>query len=118
MGKLLCSVDGEHFEELGHVSDIELSAEEEEIAERFFAPDTIELTAQAPELNMDGLVRNMLGQSAYNSMKLREDGYLSPENGWFTPIESPVIELIEKIDKERRRHDKERERSTKSGIEE
>ena len=29
-----------------------------------------------------------------------------------------VIELIEKIDKERRRHDKERERSTKSGIEE
>ena len=118
MGKLLCSVDGEHFEELGHVSDIELSAKEEEIAERFFAPDTIELTAQAPELNMDGLVRNMLGQSAYNSMKLREDGYLSPENGWFTPIESPVIELIEKIDKERRRHDKERERSTKSGIEE
>ena len=118
MGKLLCSVDGEHFEELGHVSDIELSAEEEEIAERFFAPDTIELTAQAPELNMDGLVRNMLGQSAYNSMKLREDGYLSPENGWFTPIESPVIELIEKIDNERRRHDKERERSTKSGIEE
>ena len=118
MGKLLCSVDGEHFEELGHVSDIELSAEDEEIAERFFAPDTIELTAQAPELNMDGLVRNMLGQSAYNSMKLREDGYLSPENGWFTPIESPVIELIEKIDKERRRHDKERERSTKSGIEE
>ena len=118
MGKLLCSVDGEHFEELGHVSDIELSAEEEEIAERFFAPDTIELTAQAPELNMDGLVRNMLGQSAYNSMKLREDGYLSPENGWFTPIESPVIELIVKIDKERRRHDKERERSTKSGIEE
>lgn len=118
MGKLLCSVDGEHFEELGHVSDIELSAEEEEIAERFFAPDTIELTAQAPELNMDGLVRNMLGQSAYNSMKLREDGYLSPENGWFTPIESPVIELIEKIDKERRRHDKERERSTKPGIEE
>ena len=100
------------------LSDIELSAEEEEIAERFFAPDTIELTAQAPELNMDGLVRNMLGQSAYNSMKLREDGYLSPENGWFTPIESPVIELIEKIDKERRRHDKERERSTKSGIEE
>ena len=46
MGKLFCTVDGEHFEELGHVTDIELSAEEEEIAERFFAPDTIELTAQ------------------------------------------------------------------------
>lgn len=118
MGKLLYSVDGEHFEELGHITDIELSAEEEEIAERFFTPDTIELTMQAPELNMDGLVRSMLGQSAYNSMKLRQDGYLSPENGWYTPIESPAKELIEKIDKERRRHDKERERSTKSGIEE
>jgi hypothetical protein len=118
MGKFLYSVDGEHFEELGHVSDIELSAEEEEVAERFFTPDTIELTMQAPELNMDGLVRSMLGQSAYNSIKLRQDGYLSPENGWFTPVESPAIKLIEKIDKERRRHDKERERSTKSGIEE
>lgn len=118
MGKFLYSVDGEHFEELGHVTDIELSAEEEEIAERFFVPDSIELTAQAPELNMDGLVRSMLGQSAYNSMKPRQDGYLSPENGWFTPVESPAIKLIEKIDKERRRHDKERERSTKSGIEE
>lgn len=118
MGKLLCSVDGEHFEELGYVSDIELSAEEEEIAERFFTPDTIELTMQAPELNMDGLVRSMLGQSAYNSMKLRQDGYLSPENGWFTPVESPAIELDKKIDKERRKHDKERERSIKSGSEE
>ena len=125
MGKLLCSVDGEHFEELGHVSDIELSAEEEEIAERFFAPDTIELTAQAPELNMDGLVRNMLGQSAYNSMKLRQDGYLSPENGWYTPGESSILRLSEEIAKKIKKkesvrwmHDRERERSTKSGIEE
>lgn len=107
MEKFLYSVDGEHFEELGHVTDIELSAEEEEIAERFFMPDTIELTAQAPELNMDGLVRSMLGQSAYNSMKLRQDGYLSPENGWFTPIESPAIGLTEEI---RRKNDEERAR--------
>lgn len=118
MGKFLYSVDGEHFEELGYVPEIELSAEEEEIAERFFSPDPIELTAQAPELNMDGLVRSMLGQSAYNSMKLRQDGYLSPENGWFTPVESPAIELDKKIDKERRRHDRERARSTKPGSEE
>lgn len=111
MGKYLYSVDGEHFEELGHVTDIELSAEEEEIAERFFVPDSIELTVQAPELNMDGLVRSMLGQSAYNSMKLRQDGYLSPENGWFTPIESPAIGLVEEIAKEtRRENDEERAR--------
>lgn len=111
MEKFLYSVDGEHFEELGHVTDIELSAEEEEIAERFFVPDSIELTAQAPELNMDGLVRSMLGQSAYNSMKLRQDGYLSPENGWFTPIDSPSISLTEEITKEiRRKNDEERAR--------
>lgn len=114
MGKFLYSVDGEHFEELGHVTDIELSAEEEEIAERFFVPDSIELTVQAPELNMDGLVRSMLGQSAYNSMKLRQDGYLSPENGWFTPIESPAISLTEEIAKEiRRKNDEERARRAK-----
>ena len=118
MGKFLYSVDGEHFEELGHVTDIELSAEEEEIAERLYMSEPVEITAQVEALDMDGLVRSMLGQSAYNSMKLRQDGYLSPENGWFTPVESPAIELIEKIDKERRRHDKERERNTKSGIEE
>lgn len=111
MGKFLYSVDGEHFEKLGHVTDIELSAEEEEIAERFFVPDSIELTVQAPELNMDGLVRSMLGQSAYNSMKLRQDGYLSPENGWFTPTESPTIGLTEEITKEiRRKNDEERAR--------
>lgn len=111
MGKFLYSVDGEHFEELGHVTDIELSAEEEEIAERFFTPDSIEFTMQAPELDMDGLVRSMLGQSAYNSMKLRQDGYLSPENGWFTPIESPAIGLTEEIAKEiRRKNDEERAR--------
>lgn len=114
------SIDGEHFEKLGYVSDIELTAEEEEIAERFFGPDSIELTAQAPELNMDGLVRSMLGQSAYNSMKLRQDGYLSPENGWYTPGESSILrlseEIAEKIKKKERvrwMHDKERERITK-----
>lgn len=97
MGELFCSVDGEHFEKMGFVSDIELSAEEEEIAERFFSPEPIEITMQAPELDMDGLVRSMLGQSAYNSMKLKQDGYLSPENGWCTPGESSIIRLSEKI---------------------
>lgn len=107
MEKFLYSVDGEHFEELGHVTDIELSAEEEEIAERLYMSEPVEITAQAPELNMDELVRSMLGQSAYNSMKLRQDGYLSPKNGWFTPIESPAIGLTEEI---RRKNDEERAR--------
>lgn len=111
MEKFLYSVDGEHFEELGHVTDIELSAEEEEIAERLYMSEPVEITAQVEALDMDGLVRSMLGQSAYNSMKLRQDGYLSPENGWFTPIESPAIGLTEEIAKEiRRKNNKERAR--------
>lgn len=120
MGKFLYSVDGEHFEELGHVTDIELSAEEEEIAERLYMSEPVEITAQVEALDMDGLVRSMLGQSAYNSMKLRQDGYLSPENGWFTPGESSILrlseEIAEKIKKKERvrwMHDKERERITK-----
>lgn len=111
------SIDGEHFEKIGHVSDIELTAEEEEIAERLFVSDSFEFSI--PESESDKLLRSVLGQSSYNSMKLKQDGYLSPKNGWFTPIESPAIGLTEEITKEiRRKNDKERERSIKSGIEE
>lgn len=101
MGKFLYSVDGEHL--LGHVTDIELSAEEEEIAERLYMSEPVEITAQVEALDMDGLVRSMLGQSAYNSMKLRQDGYLSPENGWFTPVDPTKLtkETAEKIRKKR-----------------
>lgn len=109
MGKFLYSVDGEHFEELGHVTDIELSAEEEEIAERLYVSDSFEFSI--PESESDKLLRSILGQSSYNSMKLRQDGYLSPKNGWFTPIESPAIGLVEEIAKEiRRKNDEERAR--------
>ena len=103
MEKFLYSVDGEHFEELGHVTDIELSAEEEEMAERLYMSEPVEITAQVESLDMDGLVRSMLGQSAYNSMKLRQDGYLSPKNGWFTPVDTTKLtkEIAEKIRKKR-----------------
>lgn len=103
------SIDGEHFEKIGHVSDIELTAEEEEIAERLFVSDSFEFSI--PESESDKLLRSILGQSAYNSMKLKQDGYLSPENGWFTPIESSAIGLTEEIAKEiRRKNDEERAR--------
>lgn len=103
MEKFLYSVDGEHL--LGHVTDIELSAEEEEIAERYYVSDSFEVSI--PKSESDKLFRSILGQSAYNSMKLRQDGYLSPENGWFTPIESPAIGLVEET---RRENDEERAR--------
>ena len=101
------SVDGEHFEKLGHISEIEeLSAEEEEIAERLYVSESFKCSI--PESEGDKLLRSILGQSAYNSMKLKQDGYLSPENGWFTPIEkTDTQKLMEEI------YDKERERCTK-----
>ena len=33
--------------------------------------------------NIDKLLRATLGQGRYNSMKLKQDGYLSPKNSWY-----------------------------------
>ena len=107
--EIYCSVDG-RVEKLGHISDIELTPEEEEIVERLSTEETFNFSITESE--QDKLLRSMLGQSSYNSMKLKQDGYLSPENGWFTPIKkTDTQKLMEKI--EREIHDKERERCTK-----
>lgn len=109
--EIYCSVDGK-VGKLGYISDIELTPEEEEIAERLSTEETFSFSISESE--QDKLLRSMLGQSSYNSMKLKQDGYLSPKNGWFTPIENTdTVKLMEKIAKERGRHDKERERCTK-----
>lgn len=104
------SVDGEHFENLGHISEIEeLSSEEEEIVDRLYTSESFEISI--PESEGDKLLRGILGQSAYNSMKLKQDGYLSPKNGWFTPAKTDTQKLMEKI--EREIYDRERERCAK-----
>jgi len=112
-GDVKYSVDGEHFESLGHISDIEimseLTPEEEEIVDRLYTSESFEISI--PESEGDKLLRGILGQSAYNSMKLKQDGYLSPENGWFTPAKTDTQKLMEKI--EREIHDRERERCAK-----
>ena len=88
-----------------YCSVAELTPEEEEIADRL----SVEESFSIPD--KDRLVRSMLGQSAYNSMKLKQDGYLSPENGWFTPTKTETEKLMEKI--EREIYDRERERCAK-----
>lgn len=40
---------------------------------------TLEFTA---DMDTDKLMRAVLGQSMYNAMVLKRDGYLSPQNGW------------------------------------
>ena len=92
-----------------YCSVAELTPEEEEIADRLSTEETFSFSI--PESEQDKLLRSMLGQSSYNSMKLKQDGYLSPENGWFTPAKTETEKLMEKI--EREIHDKERERCTK-----
>lgn len=98
------SVDG-RVEKLGKISDIEimseLTPEEEEIVDRLYVSESFECSI--PESEGDKLLRSILGQSAYNSMKLRQDGYLSPENGWFTPADTTKLtkEIAEKIRKKR-----------------
>lgn len=70
------------FKEIGKAENIELSAEEIDGDEvkRYFNSEPIEMTVRIE--NIDRFERMLLGQSAYNAMKLRKDGYLSPENGW------------------------------------
>ena len=75
----------EGFKPLGTISEIELTAEtieDNEIKQRFFDSKPIEITATIDEKSADRLERAILGQSAYNAKRLKEDGYLSPENGW------------------------------------
>lgn len=98
--EIYCSVDGK-VGKLGYISDIELTPEEEEIADRLSVEESFSFSI--PESDKDRLVRSILGQSSYNSMKLRQDGYLSPENGWFTPVDPTKLtkEIAEKIRKKR-----------------
>lgn len=74
-GLILRDSDGD-YKKLGDVSDRELTREEK--LERFFGTEAFEFSVSEP----DKLLRCVLGQSSYNAMKLKEDGYLSPENGW------------------------------------
>ena len=92
-----------------YYSVAELTPEEEEIVDRLYVSDSFKFSI--PESESDKLLRSILGQSAYNSMKLKQDGYLSPKNGWFTPAKTDTQKLMEKI--EREIHDKERERCAK-----
>ena len=111
--EIYCSVDGK-VGKLGHISDIGLTPEEEEIAERLSTEETFSFSIT--ESDKDRLIRGMLGQSSYNSMKLKQDGYLSPENGWFTPTKTETEKLMKKIEWEI--YDKERERCTKQSNQE
>lgn len=71
------------YRAVGEISELELSAEtveDDEIRSRFLDSKSMEMTAKIEDV--DRLERLLLGQSRYNAMVLKRDGYLSPENGW------------------------------------
>ena len=72
------SYDGKPVEEL---KEIHLEADVEPTKIDVGSTDTIEFTADA-NVDTDLLMRAVLGQSMYNAMVLKRDGYLSPQNGW------------------------------------
>ena len=70
------SYDGKPVEELKEI-DLESDVEPTKLD----VGSTIEFTADA-NIDTDLLMRAVLGQSMYNAMVLKRDGYLSPQNGW------------------------------------
>jgi len=71
------SFDGKPIEELKEVNLDDVEPTKIDVG----STDTIEFTADA-EIDTDMLMRAVLGQSMYNAMVLKRDGYLSPQNGW------------------------------------
>lgn len=74
------SYDGKPIGELKEIdleSNIEANVEPTKLD--VGSTHTIEFTA---DMDTDKLMRAVLGQSLYNAMVLKRDGYLSPQNGW------------------------------------
>lgn len=90
MSDLYYCVDGE-YKKLGSVEKIpvltDAELENDELAKRFidFKSDEIEFEGKIEcEGNKNPIRMIMSGgdKGVYNSLTLKEDGYLSPENGW------------------------------------
>ena len=71
------SYDGKPVGELKEVNLDDVEPTESDVG----STHTMEFTADA-EIDTDMLMRAVLGQSMYNAMVLKRDGYLSPKNGW------------------------------------
>lgn len=72
------SYDGKPVRELKEI-DLESNIESNVEPTKLDVGSTIEFTA---DMDTDKLMRAVLGQSMYNAMVLKRDGYLSPKNGW------------------------------------
>lgn len=88
---IFVSTPGGELHELGEISEADISLSEEEIkrSDSLFSSE-IELKGEMKltmaegkrELNPYRYLASGGDKSAYNAMTLREEGYLSPKNGW------------------------------------
>ena len=78
--------DGKEVKPLGEVKEIELSSEESEDMETCGKAGSFECKFKLEEredgLNPYRILASGFDRSTYNSMTLREEGKLTPENGW------------------------------------
>lgn len=80
--------DGKELRPLGEVSEVELSSEEpgEDFGVLRGKADSFEcefkLEDREDGLNPYRILASGFDRSTYNSMTLREEGKLTPENGW------------------------------------
>lgn len=90
MSDLYYCVDGE-YKKLGRVDKIpvltDVELENDELAKRFIDFKSYEIEFEGKfecEGNKNPIRMMMSGgdKGLYNSLTLKEDGYLSPENGW------------------------------------
>lgn len=89
MGKIyLGTIDGEELHPLCEIKDSELSLGKDEEMRNFIkrprtSTFTLKCEITGPEgLNSERFFKSGMDQGTYNSMTLKEEGYLSPENGW------------------------------------
>lgn len=67
--------DGKDFHKLGSISESDLKEE----AVKEFDLEPVEIKC---DLDFRKLLRAVLTQGQYNAYVLKQDGYLSPKNGW------------------------------------
>lgn len=71
---------------IGELKEVDISDDLSDDTEykRFLSSKPMEFRCEIE--NSDEIMKCLLGQGRYNAMKLKQDGYLSPENGWISEI--------------------------------
>lgn len=82
MNNFCVEVDGK-FVPLGHIDEMELTSVEEKDIRALGQTESFECKLEIEgNKNPNRLFMSGFNKGYYNGLTLKEDGYLSPENGW------------------------------------